>query len=365
VLQGTHPWGVDAGPCVHGLAFGAKLDRGGAVLSLAFFNNKGGVGKTTLACNMASFLSIEAELSVLVIDLDPQCNASQLLLSEVQWEKVYSNRRDSPRRTVLKSLRPIRAGDSDVDVEVEVLTSKRFKVDLVPGHPSLSTVEDRLSVSWVDFQAGDLGGARRSHWVATLATAMDYDLVIFDVGPSLGALNRCVLLASDRFVTPMAADLFSLYALDNISEWIASWTRDYDRGYRSLVDRKEFDPLEYGILEKPRTSTAFAGYTVQQYVTKNTGGKMRSVGAYDRYRKQIPERVRTLSSIQAPGVTDLDLGLVPNMFSMVPLAQAAHAPISNLLPADGVRGAQVSQHARYVEKLNEIGGRLAEQIGVG
>jgi cellulose biosynthesis protein BcsQ len=334
------------------------------MLSLAFFNNKGGVGKTTLTCNMASYLAMEMGQRVLVIDLDPQCNASQLLLNDKQWDQLYSNRRESARKTVMKCLRKIRAGDSDVDTDVEVVKSRRFKVDLLPGHPSLSIVEDRLSVSWVDFQAGDLGGARRSHWVATLADSMDYDVVVFDVGPSLGALNRCVLLGSDRFVTPMAADLFSLYALDNISEWISSWTKDYLRGYASLIERQEYDPAEYGIRSTPRTAGAFAGYTVQQYVTKNTGGQLRSVNAYDRYRRQIPDRVEALSGLRADDVIDLDLGLVPNMFSMVPLAQAVHAPISELRTSDGVRGAQVSQQARYAEKLSEIGARVAENIGL-
>lgn len=49
---------------------------------------------------------------------------------------------------------------------------------------------------------------------------------------------------------------------------------------------------------------------------------------------------------------------------MVPLAQACHAPIAALRPADGVRGAQVSQHSRYVERLEEIGARLARNVGV-
>ncbi len=332
------------------------------VRSLAFFNNKGGVGKTTLACNMASHIARDLDTRVLFVDLDPQCNATQLLLEEDQWEKLYGNRRESQRRTILKVLRHIRAGDSDVDVELPVVRSQRFGLDVLPGHPSLSTVEDRLSGSWVDFQAGDLGGARRSVWLATLVKSAAYDLVIFDVGPSLGALNRSVLMGSDAFVTPMAADLFSLYALDNISEWIRSWSRDYRRGYDSLQERSEFDPAEYGIDPKPRVQKAFVGYTVQQYVTKNTGGQYRSVNAYDRYRRQIPERAEALAQWLRPTVKDPDLGVVPNMFSMVPLAQAAHAPIRDLTTSDGLRGAQVSQQARYSQRLEEIAGRLVVNL---
>jgi cellulose biosynthesis protein BcsQ len=230
----------------------------------------------------------------------------------------------------------------------------------------MSLVEDLLSSSWVEFTAGLLGGGRRSMWVARLvdaATANKYDLVIFDVGPSLGALNRTVLLGSDGFVTPMAADLFSLYALDNIGNWISSWFRDYQRGYESAKGLHE-EIEEYGLVWEPPIINGFLGYTVQQYVTKAMGGESRNVNAYERYRRQIPQRAEVLTSFSYELARNLDLGLVPNMFSMIPLAQAVHAPIRDLTTADGVRGAQVSQQARYVDRLDEIADRLIANMGL-
>ncbi len=50
------------------------------MIALAMFNNKGGVGKTTLTCNIASFLAKKENKRVLVIDCDPQCNATQLIM---------------------------------------------------------------------------------------------------------------------------------------------------------------------------------------------------------------------------------------------------------------------------------------------
>lgn len=333
--------------------------------SLTFFNNKGGVGKTTLACNMAAHIAKDVGLSVLVVDLDPQCNATQLLLDEDQWEKLYANRRESSRRTVLKVLRHIRAGDSGIDSDLEICASGRFGVDVLPGHPAMSMVEDRLSSSWVDFQAGDPGGARRSMWVSSLVQSSAHDLVVFDVGPSLGALNRTVLMGSDSFLTPMAADLFSLYALDNISDWIRAWTRDYRRGLESIRERQEIDPVDAGLRDAPSVSTGWIGYTVQQYVTKAMRGSSRSVNAYERYRRQIPERAEALAEISYPKAVEHNLGVVPNMFSMVPLAQAVHAPIRELTPADGVRGAQGNQQRRYVQRLEEIAGKLIANAGLG
>lgn len=343
----------------------SPVKNGSALKSLTFFNNKGGVGKTTLACNMASHLAKDLQLKVLFVDCDPQCNATQLLLREDQWEDIYANRRDSLKRTVLKVLRHIRAGDSVIDDNLVIETSERFGIDVLPGHPTLSAAEDRLSASWSDFIRGDVGGARRSLWAASLVKAAKYyDLVVFDLGPSLGALNRSVLLGSDTFVTPTAADLFSLYALDNIRDWVKSWTRDYNRGYSALHDQDEFDLSDIGLNKSPRIASGYLGYTVQQYVTKNTGGRLRSVNAYDRYRRQVPERAKSLAYMQFHSQIDLDLGLVPNMFSMVPLAQSAHSPIRELTIADGLRGAQVTQQKKYVERLSRIATRLVENTGL-
>jgi cellulose biosynthesis protein BcsQ len=336
--------------------------------ALAFINNKGGVGKTTLSCNMAYHLSQNAKMRVLFVDLDPQCNATQLLISDDQWDNIFGTQTDfNDRRTILYTLSNVRRGDSGIESGYEVTRSERFKLDVLPGHPGLALLEDTFSSSWEAFQTGDLGGARRTHWVNQLiATASGYDIVMIDVGPSLGALNRTVLIGSDYFVTPTAADLFSLFALENIGEWIQTWSKRYARGVEQV---KEAFPEEaeetlpkYGGL-----NATYLGYTIQQYVTKARGGELRDVHAYDRYKRQIPTKAKRLATavgtpVKSSRVDRLSLGIVPHMFSMVPLAQAHHAPIASLTQADGLRGAQFSQQSRYAEQLDEIGRRLARRL---
>jgi cellulose biosynthesis protein BcsQ len=332
--------------------------------SLAFFSIKGGVGTTTLACNMASHLAENLQLSVLFVDTDPQCDATRLLLPQELCERLYGNRRGSQRRTLLKVLRRIWAGDLEIDHELDIEASPRFGVDVLPGHPSLATVEDRLSSSWVEFQAGDLDGARRCAWVGTLVAAAPHDLVIFDVGPSLGALNRSVLLACEAFVTPMAADPFSLYAFDDISDWIDTWSRDYERAYESLPEGDRPWLGRYGLSPSPYVRHAFAGFTVQQNVGAAMGTEYGSVRTYDRYRRQILERATSLDRFRRPSEGDPDLGVVPDMSSMIPLAQAVHAPIRDLKMDDGLRGAQASQQPLYMSRLEAIAYRLAENLGL-
>src|SRR3954466_15887550 len=86
-----------------------------ALGSLCFFNNKGGVGKTTLACNVASYLAETEKLNVLLIDGDPQCNATQLVLADETTEQLYASTSGLSNMDTLKQvLMPLLKGDASL-----------------------------------------------------------------------------------------------------------------------------------------------------------------------------------------------------------------------------------------------------------
>lgn len=332
--------------------------------TIAFFNNKGGVGKTTLACNFAAFVGATGQ-KVVVLDLDPQCNSTQLLLSDQQWSSIYENVGKSDSRTIMRPLKPIRAGDSTVDVaKLPFMKSSRFAVDVLPGHPSLSIMEDYLGTSWSDFGSGSAGGARRTAWLRALRKTLDtiYDVIVVDVSPSLGAINRTALIGSDYFVTPMSADLFSLYALDNIAAWFHRWLGIYDNARESAISELEATGQPELLPSTLPIRQGFLGYTVQQYVTRASGGERRRVKAYDQHRAEIPAHAERLVELSSVNADELELGTIPNMFAMIPLAQSVHAPIMSLTASDGLRGAQVSQQARYAEQLHDIFGLIYDRL---
>jgi hypothetical protein len=103
----------------------------------------------------------------------------------------------------------------------------------------------------------------------------------------------------------------------------------------------------------------FVGYTVQQYITKTIRNEKRATGAYEAILQKIPQKVSdSLGQYLASHLTidDVQLGDVPHMFSLVPLAQTSHTPIQRLTAAEGLSGGQYQQQRQYrafIEALSQ------------
>jgi cellulose biosynthesis protein BcsQ len=342
--------------------------------SICFFNNKGGVGKTTLACNVASFLAESEKLSVLVVDADPQCNATQLILPDEMTETLYSATRDESQVDSLREiLAPLSAGDASLTASFRPAPpdTNRFGVSVLPGHPQIALLEDLLSGGWTDFMGGTLGGLRVTNWNSQFLarTGGSYDLIIYDVGPSLGALNRSILVGVDYFVSPMGCDIFSLIGIENLANWIDKWKRNYDPAHHRCAQEHGPAMSQYEARHEIRTASSamsrFLGYTVQQYITKTIREEKRATGAYETILQKIPVQIaQSLGHALAENleISDLSLGDVPHMFSLVPLAQTAHAPIHGLTSKDGLSGGQYSQQEQYTKFIRALSQSLLRNL---
>ena len=263
------------------------------MISIAMFNNKGGVGKTTLTCNIASFFALRKKQRVLVVDCDPQCNATQLIMGEDFATDFYWNETEKSKFTTIRDvLQPIEDGDANIsNIFKPILSSRnRFGVDLLAGHPGFSIIEDRLGAAWHDLLGGDIGGIRKTNWNTLLCNQLtdQYDLVFFDLGPSLGSINRCVLIGCDYFLTPMGADIFSILGLKNIANWINHWLGLYQNSIALCEQRNPGRLKDYSISELPKIKTGYLGYTMQQYITKSKEGVRRPTTAYENVLNIVP-----------------------------------------------------------------------------
>ncbi|MGJ3258884.1 MAG: ParA family protein [Rhodospirillales bacterium] len=316
--------------------------------SIAFFNNKGGVGKTTLLCNVAAFASLHLEKSVCVIDADPQCNATQYFFNETSLGQIFSD----DGFTILDIVDPLTQGEG-FSQEIETKRARSFGLDVLPGDPKLALVEDFLAQDWGNAKSGDIRGIKTNLVFSDLLSRMDnYDLVFIDVSPSLGAINRSILLSADYFMSPMSIDIFSLKAFENIAKWISDWTSDWDKGIDNVKDPRRLPDLEYGQAE-------FLGYVTQQYLAKkDSSGRRRGVRAYENIRNQIDEIIKECGLDEGIRGQPFEIGTVPNLFSLIPMSQSNNKPVFELVARDGVVGA----HFAKVKDAESIFGTVTRNL---
>ncbi|GLU50546.1 ParA family protein [Dyadobacter frigoris] len=340
------------------------------MISIAMFNNKGGVGKTTLTNNIASYIAENYQKRVLVVDCDPQCNTTQLLMGEEFSTKLYWNREQSSTVTTISQiLQPIEDGDSDISsIIVPIKSSEtRFNVDLIPGSPKFSIIEDRLGAAWHELKGGDIGGIRKSNWNKFLIDKVknNYDYIFFDLGPSLGSINRSVLIGCDYFITPMGTDIFSILGIRNIAEWLSSWLDLYDNSLKLCEQRAPGVLKRYNIPEEVKVKSGYIGYTIQQYITKSYGGVRRPTKAYEEIINSVPAEIEnSLGKYWKSNLEkqDLKLGDVPHLYSLIPLAQSNASPLLKLKGSDGLVGSQFKQVQDYQEILKKIVEKLFNNL---
>ena len=309
--------------------------------TIAFFNNKGGVGKTSLVYHLA-YMVAELGGRILCADLDPQANLSSMFVDEDRLEEIFDG--DAPGRTIRSCVDPLLEGTGDVlpaEIENSPLSAS---VGLIVGDIALNDFEDRLSESWTRTLAGDRAALRAltafSRIVREASARWEADFAFLDVGPNLGALNRAALIAADYVVIPLAPDLFSLRGLRNLgprlNQWRSGWQRRITENAAATFD------LPFGEMRP-------LGYVVLQHAVRLD----RPVRAYERWIERIPSTYRAavdpgdVSALRADFEHDTTdracLATIKNYRSLMPLAQDARKPMFLLRPADGALGAQ--QHA--------------------
>ena len=341
---------------------------------VTFFNNKGGVGKTTTVINLASYLSIFKSKEVLVVDLDPQSNSTQAILPEDEWLEFYDPNNENTRKTIYDYFRDIEEGDANFNnIEIPVHKSQNnFKISLIPGHPKLSIIDDTMSKSWSETLAGDKGAIRKLNWLNQLKQQNEnFDYILIDVGPSLGALNRIALLNSDYFLTTMASDIFSLLGISNIGDWIERWMHLYEAAIQTFINKcgqKESEEFfqKYLINTNVKKTTRYIGYSIQQYSKRKFKNGERPTQAYEKVINSFHAEIeKALGKFMKDGIQseELKLGDVPYVYSIIPLSQTSNTPIFNLSYSNGVRGNQNSSVESYRKYLDTLAENFIKNVG--
>lgn len=317
--------------------------------SVCFFNNKGGVGKTTLIANLAAELAFNSEKKILLIDADPQCNLTQYLLSDDEYIEEYN--KDEPL-TIYSVIHPLSIGKGYKE-ELPIRNVSNFGCDVIIGDPRLAMKEDLLSQDWRDARAGGTRGLRTTFVFHDLIVkAHKYDFIFFDMGPSLGAINRSILLVSDFFILPATIDIFSKWAIKNIGTALSTWQKDLENGINNAEDPEEL-PIHNNKKVK------FLGYVMQQHKERKENNSIRMVEAYNAISKQFPEIIKdTFNAIFANQNMDPNLGEIKHLASLAPKSQSTHTPMIKVI----ARGSYTTSRKQAREIFSQLAARFLANI---
>jgi cellulose biosynthesis protein BcsQ len=324
------------------------------VKTIAFFNNKGGVGKTSLVYHLA-WMFADHGIKTLAVDLDPQANLTAMFLDEDRLEKLWPD--DEHPDTVYGAIRPILRGIGDIaHPYVEKIHPK---LGLLPGDLGLSRFEDKLSAAWPNCHNRDESAFRTMtafHRLVQQGTEWGAELVLIDVGPNLGAINRAALIASDQVCLPLAPDLFSLQGLKNLGPTLREWRQVWS----DLLSKAPAD------LSLPKGSMLPIGYIVMQHGILDS----RPVKAYKRWMDRIPgvyrESVLGDQNNTLPKVAQdpYCLSLLKHYRSLMPMAMEARKPIFFLKSSDGAIGAHIEAVKSCYTDFNKLASKIAAQAGI-
>lgn len=232
---------------------------------ISLFNHKGGVSKTTTTFNLGWMLA-EKGKKVLMVDTDPQCNLTGVILSlseDGDFESFYKDIRYDNIKDILSpafngkpiALKPARCYE----------IPNRENLFLLPGHIDFSEYD--VSISIAQELSGSLKAMQNipgaiSHLLRITADAYNFDYILIDMSPSVSATNANIFIQSDYFIVPCCPDYFCNMAINSLSKVLPSWLKLYNQ----IKDHPVFFNAVYKL---PDTIPKFIGTILQRYRPKN------------------------------------------------------------------------------------------------
>lgn len=324
-----------------------------------FCNNKGGVGKTTLAFNCGVKLA-QMGYKVALIDLDPQCN---LTLQAMGHEFYTENLFEDGQKTIYDVLKERIEGTGDINTDIE-MEEMRDNLYVLPGDIRLSVYEDSLISSYSDAMAGRPKGytdtSAIQRYLDKKGLDESIDIFIIDTSPSLGVLNKIIFLGTDYFVVPLMPDSFSMQGIKNLGTVFEKWRNEWKKGAIALSGETQSGRVLNG--EK-----TFIGYMINSY---NVYGE-RMVERQREWRKGIPGKVKEFLSEKHSknGLVEKSwkspLGELQDYGSLVPASMDNMKSIIEFstedmtqLSAEGTR----NLHEKAVEQIDGLSKNVVEVL---
>lgn len=205
--------------------------------SICFFNHKGGVSKTTTAFNVGWAIANQGK-KVLLVDLDPQCNLTGVVLGyesldDDGLEILYKNRELMTMKPIVESLINGRDPNEFIQNDAGKLNQTINKnLFLLPGHLDVADLDSQISVALkiaygVPATRNIPGNLPKI--IDLIADENEIDYLLFDLSPNVGGLNEVILMSSDYFIVPASPDFFCWQAVSSLAINIEKWHNELAR----------------------------------------------------------------------------------------------------------------------------------------
>jgi cellulose biosynthesis protein BcsQ len=325
--------------------------------SIAIFNNKGGVGKTTLLYHLAHALA-EMGKKILLIDLDPQCNLTINAMQEEVIQKIWDEEEDyindfkdakdalgsrynelsEQVRSIHFLLKPIEDG-----LDIEANSNPHFisnNLHIIPGRLSLQFFESTISRKWAEAYTGSPHAIRTLSSIRTLAhnyaKRFSYDYVLIDTSPSLGDLNKIGVALSDFFFIPCSPDIFSIYGIRNIGTALLKWKKEFDVLFKLLPENQQ------NLF--PKELVKLLGYTVYKCQKQDNANSLKIPQAHYNHAVEILKEIKKhiSSEFLSNNFGEQSIGnncIIHTHNTHPAMAQKYHSPIWKLPDLEGLESA--------------------------
>ncbi len=297
---------------------------------IAFFNNRAGVGTTTLVYHLG-WMFRDLGFKVLVVDLDPQADLSVAFMGYNRLEGLLL-------ASSFPSIYHLIGASEESTASLQFVFPDNIP-HLLVADPRLSLLDYRAPLS----PAGLTSALGRIF--STAAESCGAQAVLVDLGSNLGAVNRAAVLVADYLVVPLGADVFSVQGLRNLGSVLQG-------GEEGSPTRQVARPLGYVVEQPPPFLNSLVGF-------------------YGRWLPRIPSEFRNsvLSNSSAESGNSVSddpwcLAVLKHYHSLMQMAQEAQKPMFHLKAADGAIGSHF-QAAQSVRKdFEKLARRIATDVGL-
>ncbi|MEZ8383816.1 ParA family protein [Vibrio splendidus] len=345
--------------------------------TISVFNNKGGVGKTSIIWNLAVSLA-DQDKNVLLLDFDPQCNLSIACLGDQGFSDLLQTSPAYPFGQTIKAfalpyIQQNRYGD--IYTASPKISTQAGRLDLVPGDFWLNSFSDVLNVG-----TDVIGGSGLYRFIlpelvtreAARINEIEYDYVLIDLPPSFNTLVRSSLYCSDYFLVPCTPDLFSSYCVGLIGEMLPLFIQDWEQGKQRYLQSNPHDQV---ILSKGKPK--FGGWIFNNFDTRMRNGVKNMVAADAVHHTSIQNEITnslipSLSNIttysavptfatsdNVAGIEDLNVMASDSIFQNIPIKYlSSHRPTTRLRG----RGSWAQNQIDLMEEMSAEYENLANHI---